>query len=64
LYVETLEDALAHRDRPDIFNTDSGSQFAGSAFTSTLAHPSLRFHTARPPNPVDRTTGPNFSRLL
>ena len=36
--VETLEDALARHGKPDIFNTDQGSQFAGSAFTSVLAN--------------------------
>ena len=35
--VETLEDALARHGRPEIFNTDQGSQFTGSAFTSVLA---------------------------
>ncbi|WP_454643658.1 IS3 family transposase [Bradyrhizobium liaoningense] len=35
--VETLEDALARRGRPDIFNTDQGSQFTGAAFTGVLA---------------------------
>lgn len=35
--VETLEDALAHHGKPDIFNTDQGSQFTGSVFTSVLA---------------------------
>jgi len=30
--VETLEDALARHGKPDIFNTDQGSQFTGSAF--------------------------------
>jgi hypothetical protein len=64
LCVETLEDALAHRDRPDIFNTDSGSQLAGSAFTGTLAHPSPRVPAAWLHNPGGRTTGTNFSRLL
>jgi putative transposase len=34
--VETLEDALAKHGKPDIFNTDQGSQFTGSAFTSVL----------------------------
>jgi putative transposase len=27
--VEALEDALARRGKPDIFNTDQGSQFTG-----------------------------------
>ncbi|MBV6486911.1 MAG: IS3 family transposase ISBj3 [Pseudorhodoplanes sp.] len=35
--VETLEDALAHHGKPDIFNTDQGLQFTGSAFTGVLA---------------------------
>src|SRR4030081_3331719 len=36
--IETLEDALATHDKPDIFNTDQGSQFTGSAFTGVLAN--------------------------
>jgi len=35
--VETLEDALARHGKPDIFNTDQGSQFTGVAFTGALA---------------------------
>ena len=35
--VETLEDALARHGRPDIFNTDQGSQFTGAAFTGVLS---------------------------
>ena len=31
--VETLEDALARHGKPEIFNTDQGSQFTGAAFT-------------------------------
>jgi putative transposase len=34
--VETLEDALARYGKPDIFNTDQGSQFTGSAFNGVL----------------------------
>jgi putative transposase len=36
--VETLQDALACHGKPDIFNTDQGSQFTGSAFTGVLAN--------------------------
>jgi putative transposase len=36
--VETLEDALAHHGKPDILNTDQGSQFTGSAFTGVLTN--------------------------
>ena len=32
------EDALAHHGKPDIFNTDQGSQFTGSLFTGMLAN--------------------------
>src|ERR1700677_1297904 len=35
--VETLEDALARHGKPDIFNTDQGSQFTGTVFTGVLA---------------------------
>jgi putative transposase len=35
--VETLEDALARYGKPDVFNTDQGSQFTGIAFTGALA---------------------------
>jgi putative transposase len=34
--VAALEDALAHHGKPDIFNTDQGSQFTGAAFTGAL----------------------------
>ena len=35
--VATVEDALARHGKPDILNTDQGSQFTGSAFTGVLA---------------------------
>jgi putative transposase len=34
--VDTLEDALARYGKPDIFNTDQGSQFTGAPFTGAL----------------------------
>ena len=34
--VETLEEALSRYDRPEIFNTDQGSQFTSDNFTGTL----------------------------
>jgi len=34
--VETLEEALACHGKPEIFNTDQGSQFTGAAFTGVL----------------------------
>ena len=36
--VETLQDALAKHGKPEIFNTDQGSQFTGTAFTGVLAN--------------------------
>ena len=35
--VAAVEDALARHGKPDIFNTDQGSQFTGQAFTGLLA---------------------------
>ncbi|UPT96031.1 DDE-type integrase/transposase/recombinase [Bradyrhizobium barranii subsp. apii] len=35
--VAALEGALAKYGRPEIFNTDQGSQFTGAAFTGALA---------------------------
>ena len=34
--VETLEEALSKHGKPEIFNTDQGSQFTGAAFTGVL----------------------------
>jgi len=34
--IEAVEEALAKYGRPDIFNTDQGSQFTSSAFTGVL----------------------------
>src|SRR5450432_1298996 len=34
--VETLEDAMARHGKPEIFNTDQGSQFTGAAYTGLL----------------------------
>jgi len=34
--VEALEEALQRHGRPEIFNTDQGSQFTGDAFTNVL----------------------------
>jgi putative transposase len=34
--VETLEDALARHGKPEVFNTDQGSQFTSQAFTGVL----------------------------
>jgi putative transposase len=34
--VDCLEDALRHHGRPEVFNSDQGSQFTSSAFTDVL----------------------------
>jgi putative transposase len=34
--IEALEEAIAHHGRPEIFNTDQGSQFTSHDFTSVL----------------------------
>jgi putative transposase len=40
--VRALEEALARFGRPEIFNTDQGSQFTSAAFTGTLAAAGIR----------------------
>ncbi|MDQ7776348.1 MAG: IS3 family transposase [Paracoccus aminovorans] len=40
--VAALEEAIAHHGRPDIFNTDQGSQFTSFAFTTTLKDAGIR----------------------
>jgi putative transposase len=40
--VEALEEALSRYGRPEIFNTDQGSQFTSDAFTGTLKRHGVR----------------------
>jgi putative transposase len=40
--VAALEEALARYGKPEIFNTDQGSQFTGSAFTGVLIEAGVR----------------------
>jgi len=40
--VEALEDAIVRHGRPEIFNTDQGSQFTGVAFTDVLKDSGIR----------------------
>jgi putative transposase len=40
--VAALEEAIARYGRPDIFNTDQGSQFTSFAFTNTLTDAGIR----------------------
>jgi putative transposase len=40
--VSALEEALARFGKPEIFNTDQGSQFTSTAFTGTLAAAGVR----------------------
>lgn len=40
--VEAVEEAMAHYGRPDIFNTDQGSQFTSPRFTGLLTAAGIR----------------------
>jgi len=42
LCVSALEEALARFGRPEIFNTDQGSQFTSAVFTGVLAAAGIR----------------------
>jgi putative transposase len=51
--VEALQEALAHYGRPEIFNTDQGSQFTRQAFTAGLQAQGIGIS----PEPVEGTAG-------
>jgi putative transposase len=40
--ISALDEALARFGKPEIFNTDQGSQLTGAAFTGTLAEAGVR----------------------
>ena len=40
--IEALKEALARHGRPEIFNTDQGSQFTSTAFTDILLKASVK----------------------
>ncbi|MFN9676308.1 MAG: transposase, partial [Betaproteobacteria bacterium] len=40
--VQAVEEAIAKHGRPEIFNTDQGSQFTSQAFTDVLAGRGIR----------------------
>jgi transposase InsO family protein len=40
--VEALQDAMARYGKPEIFNTDQGSQFTSHAFTTVLRDAEVR----------------------
>ena len=45
--IETLEDALARYGKPEIFNTDQGSQFTEQTFTGALAGNGIKWSFCR-----------------
>ena len=40
--LDAVQDALAHHGKPEIFNTDQGSQFTSAAFTGMLQEQAVR----------------------
>ena len=40
--VDAVDEALARHGRPEIFNTDQGSQFTSEAFTGLLGRHGIR----------------------
>jgi putative transposase len=46
--VATLEDAMARHGKPEIFNTDQGSQFTGAVFTGVARRQRHRHQHGRP----------------
>jgi putative transposase len=45
--LDALEEALAHHGRPEIFNTDQGSQFTSPRFTGVLQRAGVRVSMER-----------------
>lgn len=46
--VETLQDAPARHGKPDVFDTDQGSQFTGQTFTGVLADSGIAARRIKP----------------
>ncbi len=46
--VEALEEALCRYDRPEIFNTDQGSQFTSDEFTGVVKDKGMEKLNSRP----------------
>jgi putative transposase len=46
--IEAVEDAMARHGRPEIFNTDQGSQFTSPRFTGLLTEAGIRVSRADP----------------
>ena len=40
--IETLDEALSRNEKPEIFNTDQGSQFTSEAFTGRLKEEGIK----------------------
>ncbi len=55
--LEALEEALARHGRPDIFNTDQGSQFTSLAFTQMLTESGIRISHQIQKTPTHRNIG-------
>ena len=45
--IETLEEALVKHGKPEVFNTDQGSQLTGAAFTGLLIKNGITISTDR-----------------
>ena len=45
--IEALEEALARHGRPEIFNTDQGTQFTSAAFTDVLLKAGVAYQHGR-----------------
>ena len=48
--LEAVEDAIHRHGKPDIFNTDQGSQFTSEAFTGLLKQHGIRISVSVQPS--------------
>ena len=62
--VEALKEALAKHGKPEIFNTDQGSQFTSIEWAAFLKHHNLEHSMSRRGNCHDNAVAESFFNLL
>ena len=60
--IEALEEALAKNEKPEIFDTDQGSQFTGEAFTGRLKRSAKTVRTTGTTSVLGDQRSPSLSR--
>ena len=64
LVVDTLNDAIAYNSKPDIFNTDQGSQYTSDEFISILTKENVKIFRTLKEEPFDNIIIERFLKNL